>query len=62
MYLDKIYSISDLKTLTVSELEVLSSEIREALLNKVSERGGHIGPNFGFAEATIALHSVFNSP
>ena len=62
MYLDKIYSISDLKTLTVSELEVLSSEIREALLNKVSERGGHIGPNLGFVEATIALHYVFNSP
>lgn len=61
-FLNNIYSPSDLKNLKLSELPILASEVREALLNKLSEVGGHFGPNFGMVEATIALHYVFNSP
>lgn len=61
-YLINIDSPTDLKKLSLSELPVLADEVREALLNKISEVGGHFGPNFGMVEATIALHYVFNSP
>lgn len=61
-YLDKIDSPADVKKLTVDELPVLADEVRAAVLKKVSEAGGHIGPNLGMAEATVALHYVFNSP
>lgn len=62
MYLEKINSPADVKKLSFKELDELSSEIRDALLHKLSEHGGHFGPNFGMVEATIALHYVFNSP
>lgn len=62
MILDKINSPADLKTLSVEELETLAEEIRAALLQRGSVHGGHFGPNFGMAEAIIALHYVFNSP
>ncbi|WP_148372428.1 1-deoxy-D-xylulose-5-phosphate synthase [Bacteroides bouchesdurhonensis] len=62
MYLENIYSPEDVKKLSVKELNDLSGEIRVALLQKLSEHGGHFGPNFGMVEATIALHYVFNSP
>lgn len=62
MYLEKIASPDDVKKLNVSELEKLSEEIRENLLKKLSEHGGHIGPNLGIVEVTVALHYVFNSP
>ncbi len=62
MYLENIYSPADVKKLSFEELHVLSDEIRAALLKKLSEHGGHFGPNFGMVEATIALHYVFNSP
>lgn len=61
-YLDKINSPADLKKRSVEELAVLADEVRAALLKKVSEAGGHIGPNLGMVEATVALHYVFNSP
>lgn len=48
--------------LSVEEMNVLSHEIRQALLQKLSAHGGHFGPNFGMVEATIALHYVFHSP
>ena len=60
--LNKINEVSDLKELNYEELNLLSSEIREVLLKKLSIHGGHFGPNFGMVEATIALHYVFNSP
>ena len=60
--LNKINEVSDLKKLNYEELNLLSSEIREVLLKKLSIHGGHFGPNFGMVEATIALHYVFNSP
>ena len=62
MYLEQINNPADVKKLDNSQLEVLASEIRSALLAKLSKRGGHFGPNFGMVEATIALHYVFNSP
>ena len=62
MILDKIHVPSDLKNLTKLELENLAIEIREAILNRVSNVGGHVGPNLGTVELTIALHYVFNSP
>ena len=62
MYLEKINSPMDIKRLSTGELNDLSGEIRQALLNKLSAHGGHFGPNFGMVEATIALHYVFESP
>ena len=61
-YLDTINGPSDLKNITVSELFYLADDVRSALLYKISEAGGHFGPNFGMVEATIALHYIFNSP
>ena len=46
----------------LKELELLSYEIREFLIDKVSETGGHIASNLGVVELTLALHKVFNSP
>lgn len=62
MYLEKINSPEDVKKLSVNEMKDLSSEIRQVLLEKLSEHGGHIGPNLGIVELTVALHHVFNSP
>jgi 1-deoxy-D-xylulose-5-phosphate synthase len=56
MYLENIYSPADVKKLSEKELNELGGEIRAALLQKLSEHGGHFGPNFGMVEATIALH------
>jgi len=62
MYIKKINSPEDIKKLSIEELNELASEIRSGLMNRLSKRGGHFGPNFGFVEATIALHYVFDSP
>ncbi len=62
MYAEKIKSPADVKRLNESELTTLAQEMRNALLTKLSNHGGHIGPNLGMVEATIALHYVFNSP
>ena len=62
MILDKINSPADVKDLSVNDMERLADEIREALFNRLTKIGGHFGPNFGFVEATIAMHYVFNSP
>ena len=62
MYIEKIDGPADLKTFSVKELDILSDELRQVLLKKVSEHGGHIGPNLGMVEATVALHYVFHSP
>ncbi|BBK78110.1 1-deoxy-D-xylulose-5-phosphate synthase [Clostridium butyricum] len=62
MYLEKINSPEDVKNLSINEMNELSSEIRQVLLKKLSEHGGHIGPNLGIVELTVALHHVFNSP
>lgn len=62
MYIEQINSPKDLKQLTAEQMTVLAGEIRQALLNRLSTYGGHIGPNLGMVEATIALHFVFDSP
>ena len=62
MYLENINSPEDVKRLSIENLNILANEIRHALLTKLSTHGGHIGPNLGMVEATIALHYVFNSP
>ena len=62
MYLENINSPEDVKHLSIENLNILAEEIRHALLTKLSVHGGHIGPNLGMVEATIALHYVFNSP
>ena len=62
MYLDKINDPSDLKKLEISELPKLADEVREAVINRISNIGGHKGPNLGMVEMTVALHYVFNSP
>ena len=60
--LNKIGSPKDIKALGLGELEQLAEDIRAAMMNRLSKRGGHFGPNFGIVEATIALHYVFDSP
>lgn len=60
--LEKINSPKDLKTLSPDEMNLLSDEIRNAIMNRVNTIGGHLGPDLGIVEATIALHYVFNSP
>lgn len=62
MYLENINSPADVKKLGITELDSLAKEVRHFLLQKLSDHGGHIGPNLGMVEATIALHYVFNSP
>ena len=60
--LDRVNSPQDVKALNLQELNELAQDVRAAVLNKVSKVGGHVGPNLGITEATIALHYVFNSP
>lgn len=62
MYLERIDGPNDVKKLSLEQMNVLAQEMREALFRKLSKHGGHFGPNFGMVEATIALHSVFDSP
>ena len=60
--LEKLSAPSDLQGLTASELVQLAQEIRQFLVEKVSRTGGHLGPNLGVVELTIAMHRVFDSP
>lgn len=62
MYLENINSPADVKKLSVGELTSLCAEMREALIQKLSVHGGHVGPNLGMVEATVAMHYVMNSP
>ena len=60
--LSEIKSPADLKALSSAQLDQLSSEIRSFLIEQVSKSGGHLGPNLGVVELTIALHRIFQSP
>ena len=60
--LDKINSPQDVKKLSTDEMNSLSEDIRKGIINRVNKIGGHLGPDLGIVEATIALHYVFDSP
>ncbi len=60
--LDRIESPADLKGLSMAELKTLAKQVRRRLITTVSETGGHLAPNLGVVELTIALHTVFDSP
>lgn len=62
MELKDIKTPADIRQLSLAELTDLAAQMRAALLNKLSKHGGHIGPNLGMVEATIALHYVFDTP
>ena len=62
MDLSSIKNPAFLKDLSIEELEKLSEEVRHFLINKLSDKGGHLGPNLGVVELTIALHKCFDSP
>ena len=59
MYLENIYSPADVKKLSFKELNDLSNEIRASLLQKLSEHGGHFGPNFGMVYSTHQKTRLF---
>ena len=60
--LQRISAPSDLKGLTGAELKDLAQEIRDYLVSSVSKTGGHLGPNLGVVEISMAMHRVFDSP
>jgi 1-deoxy-D-xylulose-5-phosphate synthase len=60
--LDSINSPADVKRLTPAQMAALADEIREFLIQTLSKTGGHLGPNLGVVELTLALHAVFNTP
>ncbi|MFP7706831.1 1-deoxy-D-xylulose-5-phosphate synthase [Trueperella sp. LYQ141] len=62
MFLEQIHSPKDLSALSPRQMATLAREIREFLVENVAKTGGHLGPNLGVVELTIALHRVFDSP
>ncbi len=60
--LDRVNSPIDLKILTMEELQQLAAEIRQLIIEVVAKNGGHLAPNLGVVELTLALHRVFDSP
>jgi 1-deoxy-D-xylulose-5-phosphate synthase len=62
MTLERVSCPEDLKTLTIGDLKDLAQEIRDLIIERVSINGGHLAPNLGVVDFTIALHRVFNSP
>ena len=60
--LESIHSPADLKRLNSAQMAELAEEIREFLIQTLSKTGGHLGPNLGVVELTLALHAVFNTP
>lgn len=61
-YFDMIDHPSHVKKLTVDQLQVLAEEIRHEMITKLAKTGGHVGPNLGVVELTLALHTVFSTP
>ena len=60
--LDKIESPSDLKDLTLEDMDVVAKEARDTIISVITERGGHLASNLGVVELTLALHRVFDTP
>src|ERR1700684_2584386 len=61
-YIDMVDDPSHVKKLTMEQLVQLASEIRQDLITKLAKNGGHLGPNLGVVELTIALHRIFSTP
>ena len=61
-YLSKVNFPSDIKKLSIDELKILSREVREEMIDAVSETGGHLGAGLGVVELTVVLHYIFNTP
>jgi len=61
-YLDMVDNPTHVKKLTLDQLQLLAGEIRTELINGLAKNGGHLGPNLGVVELTIALHHVFSTP
>src|SRR5436189_4913132 len=61
-YLERVDSPALVKKLSLDQLQKLAEEIRQELITGLAKNGGHLGPNLGVVELTLALHSVFNSP
>lgn len=62
MYLENINSPADIKKLSLEELDQLAVEIRQLMIEVLSKNGGHLAPNLGVVELTLAMHKVFNTP
>lgn len=62
MYLEQVNDPRDLKKLTVPQLDELAAEIRQFLIEKLAVTGGHLAPNLGIVELTLALHKLYDSP
>ncbi|MEC8988902.1 MAG: 1-deoxy-D-xylulose-5-phosphate synthase N-terminal domain-containing protein, partial [Verrucomicrobiota bacterium] len=61
-YLDMVDHPAHVKKLTVDQLEKLAEELREELIHGLAKHGGHLGPNLGVVELTLAMHRVFETP
>ena len=61
-YLDDIKFPSDIKKLSNKEIKILADEVREEMIDAVSETGGHLGAGLGVVELTVVLHYIFNTP
>ena len=61
-HLGSIQSPADIKSMSIAELTELAQEIRELLISSLSKTGGHLGPNLGVVELTLAMHYVFDTP
>ena len=61
-HLRSIQSPADIKRMSVAQLAKLAQEIRELLISSLSKTGGHLGPNLGVVELTLAMHYVFDTP
>lgn len=60
--MERINTPADVKSLNIAQMKQLADEMRQSLMEKLSNHGGHVGPNLGMVEATIAMHHVFDSP
>ena len=61
-YLENINFPSDIKNLSQSDLKILAGEVRQEMIDAVSETGGHLGAGLGVVELTVAIHYIFNTP
>ena len=61
-YLDMVDHPAHVKKLTLKQLEKLAEELREELIHGLAKHGGHLGPNLGVVELTLAMHRVFETP